>query len=159
MAGGHRVKPDRPSLIERLPRPSPRVVTMLWIGLLTLAAALLLVIVVAETRTRRLSDATRAAASGQGGAARLRAAALAEAFARPTLAATLAAVAAHLPPGTQLAGAERTSGGALRLTIDTPDPDALRAAIGDDAWLARFRERAEDQREDGGFRVTIEVAS
>ena len=105
------------------------------------------------------SETRRIVADGAApGRARVEAAAVARAFSEPTLAATLAALAARLPEGVLLVGAARGRDGMLRVTIDSADPDTVRAAFAADPWLARFRARGEDRRDDGRLRVTFEEA-
>lgn len=77
------------------------------------------------------------------------------ALAKPPLDAVLALLRAHLPPGLRLIEAVRGEDGALTLAIDTPDPDALRAALAADSRLGRFRERGQVAREDGMIRVRL----
>ncbi|MDO6413617.1 hypothetical protein Q4F19_04400 [Sphingomonas sp. BIUV-7] len=86
---------------------------------------------------------------------RERVAALAKTLALPPLDATLAALRAHLPPDVRLAEAARDEDGGLEIAIDAPDPDALRAALAADAWLAGFRERGQAARDDGTIRVRL----
>jgi hypothetical protein len=77
------------------------------------------------------------------------------ALARPTLAATLDLLRAHLPPDIRLIEAARDEDGALSVAIDTPDPDALRAALASDSRLVRLRERGQEVRDDGTIRVRL----
>lgn len=106
----------------------------------------------------RLARAETRALIVQGEAAgrdREQADALGRALAKPPLDAVLASLRAHLPPGIRLIEAVRGEDGTLSLAIDTPDPDALRAALSSDSRLGRFRERAQDAREDGTIRVRL----
>lgn len=80
---------------------------------------------------------------------REQAAAMADSLSLPPMATVLAGLRAHLPPDVRLAEAARDGEGVLTIAIDTPDPDALRAALAADRRLARFRERGQEAREDG----------
>lgn len=146
-----RVTAVRPGIVAMLPRGGGGAIIALFIvlGLIGLAATL---------ATRAIDAKTRAIeADGPAIAlARIEAARLRDAIARPGAAATLRALEARLPPAIRLAAVERTEAGILRITIDAADPDQLRAALAADPWLAAFRARAQDQRADGGFRVTLE---
>lgn len=94
--------------------------------------------------------------AGEGAARdRERAIEIGHALARPPLDATLGLLRAHLPPDIRLIEAAQSEDGALALAIDTPDPDALRAALAADARLARFRERGQEVRDDGTIRVRL----
>lgn len=86
---------------------------------------------------------------------RERAAELGKALSARPLDAVLTQLRAHLPPGVRLAEAVRAEDGTLTLSIDTADPDALRAETAADAWLGRFRERGQQVREDGTIRVLL----
>lgn len=155
-----------PSLVGRLsmlltplkPRGAAR-------GAMLIALAAVLVAIsamVAGTMfmTRRIDAETRriAASGASPQVTRLEAEATARAFGQPTLVETLAALGAHLPEGVLLVGAARGKDGMLRLIIDSADPDSLRRAFANDPWLARFRVRSEDGRDDGRLRVTLEEA-
>ena len=72
------------------------------------------------------------------------------------LSATLDALAQHLPPALTLASAEARPGGGVGIGIDTSDPDSLRAQFRGDPWFDRFRERQQEQHDDGSFRVVLE---
>jgi hypothetical protein len=63
---------------------------------------------------------------------------MARALAKPPLDAVLASLRAHLPRGMRLIEAARGEDGILSLAIDTPDPDALRAALSADSRLGAF---------------------
>lgn len=147
----------QPSLIGRILRPAPaarRIAALL--GLLLLAA-LALVALGATIRARRIEAATRQALIDRPSPAlaEAEAAIMAEAFARPRAAATLADLAIHLPSATPLAEATRARDGTLRIALDTADPDALRALLGADRWFERFHEKAQEDRGEGRIRVAL----
>ncbi|UYY59646.1 hypothetical protein [Sphingomonas sp. S2-65] len=65
---------------------------------------------------------------------------LASVIARPTLTATLDALAGALPKEASLARAERNAEGVLQLDVRAPDPDALRSALRRAPGFAGLRE-------------------
>jgi hypothetical protein len=137
---------------------SPALPGTLRFVLLVVALSALVVTIGAVWQARR-ADADGRALADQTEASvrdRERAAELADALALPRFEAVLGSIAAHLPPGVMLVEAARAEDGALRLAIDTPDPDALRAALAGDPQLRRFRERAQAVRDDGTIRVRLE---
>lgn len=136
----------------------PRPLRLALAAVATMATAAALAATVARARVEAAAarialdtadaEATRAAAAG-----------IASGIAQPTLAATLAALAVKLPPDLRLVEVRRGRDGALRLVLDAPDPDAVRARLKADPWLARFRTRGEDAREDGSLRITLVEAA
>ena len=79
---------------------------------------------------------------------------LAQVLERPTLAATLDALARALPKDASLARAERVGEGELQLEVGTPDPDSLRGALRRAPALARLRETGQ-RRGDAGMIVAL----
>jgi hypothetical protein len=71
--------------------------------------------------------------------------ALATLLRRPTLGATLDALARALPADTNLIRAERTPQGLLEADVSTTDPDALREAIRREPMLAGLRDTGQRQ--------------
>lgn len=158
--------PIAASLIDRLTAFHPAAMALSpRAGAIRLAGIALLVLLGAvglgATLATRAIDAATRAIEGDAPAialARIEAARLRDALARPGAAATLRVLDTRLPADIRLAAAERTEAGILRITIDVADPDQLHAALAADPWLAGFRARAQDQHADGGFRVTLERA-
>lgn len=70
---------------------------------------------------------------------------LAAALGRPTLAATLDALARALPPDATLVRLERNSRGLLTAEVATPDPDRLRTALREEPALALLRDAGQRQ--------------
>jgi type II secretory pathway pseudopilin PulG len=147
-------QPDPPALIETVTRQRARLTRPIVLLLLILAGTGLW-LALATRAARREADmlqAQAAALAAQESAA--------EDSAQNTnaaaLSATLDSLAEHLPAALSLAAAEGRPGGGIRISIDTPDPDSLRAAFGGDPWFDRFRERAQEQHDDGSFRVVLE---
>lgn len=77
---------------------------------------------------------------------------------RPTMGATLELLAGALPPDARVTRVGRDAAGQLRVEIDTPDPDALRAALRHVPALAALRETGQ-QRGDAGMRVILSETS
>jgi hypothetical protein len=73
---------------------------------------------------------------------------------RPTLGATLEALARGLPKDASVVRAERGADGTLELALRTPDPDALRAALRRVPALAGLREVGQ-QRSDAAMIVLL----
>ncbi|QJU57663.1 hypothetical protein HL653_07555 [Sphingomonas sp. AP4-R1] len=128
-----------------------------WLLLLALGLAAVTVGIGALWQTGSARERIPALAGQGEGVARDReqAAETGRALARPALDPTLGLLRAHLPPDIRLVEAARGEDGALSLAIDTPDPDALRAALAADSRLARFRERGQEARDDGTIRVRL----
>lgn len=144
-----------PSLIGRIARAAPH--RPLLLCTCAVLAALLAVALVATLRAQRIERQTRAliADAPAPAAAQAEVGAISDAFARPRLATSLAELAIHLPSATPLVAAARTRDGALRIALDTADPDELRALLESDPWFARFREKAQETRAEGRIRVTL----
>jgi hypothetical protein len=144
---------DHPSLVENVTHHRPRHGrTIALIGALAVLAAGL---TFAAHATRKQADALRlqsAAAAASEAAAR----ADAEGQGVVPISVTLDALSQHLPAAVSLVSAEGRPGGTIRIAIDTPDPDLLRQALAADPWFDRFRERGQEQHDDGSFRVTLE---
>ncbi|MEI9851845.1 MAG: hypothetical protein WDN24_14570 [Sphingomonas sp.] len=66
---------------------------------------------------------------------------------RPTIGATLDALARALPPEASLIRAGRDAQGLLTVEVAAPDPDQLRAAIRRDPLLAALRDTGQRQQE------------
>ena len=144
---------DHPSLVENVTHHRPRHArTIVLIGALVVIG---LWLTFAARTAQNQADALRAQSAA---AAEQEANALAEAEGEGVVAisTTLDALAQHLPASVSLASAEGRPGGAIRIAVDTPDPDLLRQALAGDPWFDRFRERGQEQHDDGGFRVTLE---
>jgi hypothetical protein len=105
----------------------------------------------AQAAALREQQAPRAAAEAQRAAARDM---LAPVVARPSLGATLEAVARVLPGDVTLTRAERTGSGALELDFAAPDPDRVRQALRRSPELARLRNVGQRQG-DGGMIVAF----
>jgi formylglycine-generating enzyme required for sulfatase activity len=127
-----------------------------WLAAL-LPVALALVAIGATIRARQVEaeTATRLQAAPASSASPAEAQAMADAFALPRLATTLAGLAGHLPSGAPLAAAARNRDGTLRIAIDTADPDELRALLSGDDWFRNFRERGRETRPEGRIRLTL----
>jgi hypothetical protein len=146
----------RDAVGDKVNRSAPARVTG-WLILLAIGMAAG-VTMLGALRQARLARADAQAFQLQGeatGRDRERADAIGRALARPPLDSTLALLRAHLPPGIRLIEAARGADGVLSVAIDTPDPDALRAALTADSRLMRFRERGQETREDGMIRVRL----
>lgn len=79
---------------------------------------------------------------------------LADAARRPSMGATLEALARVLPTEAALLRAGRGSDGRLEIVIATADPDALRAAVRRDPALGGLRD-TDQERVDGGMHITL----
>ncbi|WP_293970952.1 hypothetical protein [Sphingomonas sp.] len=130
--------------------------TISWC-LLACAVAMIAIIAGAlvERGAVRSAGAAWASRAEAGSYDRERAVAVAQAMSLPPLDAVLAAVRAHVPPGIRLAEASRGEDGTISLSIDTTDPDALRAALSSDSLLGRLHERGQEARDDGTIRVRL----
>lgn len=118
--------------------------------LLTLAGAQLMIArEEAAAAELRAAAAPRLAAQRAADEAR---AMLARTIERPTLGATLEAVATALPEDAQLIRAERFRDGLLELDVAASDPDRLRAALRRSRGLARMRDTG--QRASDGAMIT-----
>jgi hypothetical protein len=147
----------RPSLVSRLRPSAPGTRHSLWISAILLLAALALIAIAATLRARQIEAATERhlLEAPSPAASEAEAQAMAEAFALPRLATTLAGLAAHLPSATPMAELARNRDGTLRLVIDAADPDELRALLAGDRWFADFHERGQEERAEGRIRVTL----
>ncbi len=67
----------------------------------------------------------------------------------------LGRLAAILPPDTGLAAATRDRHGALRIEIDTSDPDQIRPVVAADPLFGSLREIGQVQTGEGTIRVTL----
>lgn len=72
-------------------------------------------------------------------------AALATLLRRPTVGATIEAIAQALPPEAALLGASRNRDGLLEIEVRTPDPDKLRAALRRQPSLGGLRDAGQRQ--------------
>lgn len=88
-------------------------------------------------------------------AARVERSQLAAAIGRPTLGATLDALARALPADASLVRVERDARGLLTADVATPDPDRLRAALREEPALALLRDAG--QRE-GDTNMIVSLA-
>lgn len=138
---------DRRALLTALP--------ILAAPLLTLAGATWLA---AAARTETAAIERRAAPLVAARADRDRArASLSAAWTRPTLGATVEAVARALPAEAALLRVERTASGGLTIEVAAPDPDRLAAVLRRDPALGGLRTVAQVPG-DGVMRVTLEQA-
>lgn len=146
-----------PSLFGRLARHGHAARLWLWLAIGAVLATTVLIGTVAAIRAARIESATRQlisrAPAPAAGEAEARA--VADAFAQPRLATTLAGLSTNLPADTLLAEAARGRDGSLRILIDTADPDAVRPLLAANPWLANFHERAQEVRPEGRIRVTL----
>ena len=144
-------------LIDRLHPSGPGARRWLWWSTLALLAALALAAIVATIAARRIEAETaqRLIETPSPAAGEAEARAIAQAFAQPRLASTLADLAKHLPSATPIAQAARSRNGALRIALDAADPDELRAALAGDVWFDDFHERGQEERAEGRIRVTL----
>ena len=145
---------DHPALLDEVTRQRARLTRPMVLLLLLLAATALWM-----TWAARSARAEAAALEAQAATAAAQADAAedsAQSAGAPALSATLDALAQHLPSSLSLVSAEGRPGGIVRIAIDTSDPDSLREGFGGDPWFDRFRERAQEQHDDGSFRVILE---
>jgi len=144
---------DHPSLVENVarhpPHPGPAIVLAVLLALLGVWLTLAARAARAQTHALERESAAAAASASAEQAQALTAAG-------PLPSATIDSLAQHMPAHVSLASVEGRPGGAIRIAVDTPDPDQLRQALGDDPWFDRFRERGQEQHDDGSFRVTLE---
>lgn len=152
----------RPSLAGRVAnapigdwRIGAAVATLLAAGpLVTIGgAAVLRAGALAEASQFREAMASRGQAAQANAAAR---AALAPLLARPALGTTIEALARALPPDARLVRVERTAQGALEIDVATPDPDPLRAALRRVPVLSGLRD-VRQQRTDGAMIVSFRI--
>ncbi|WP_044332121.1 hypothetical protein [Sphingomonas hengshuiensis] len=106
-------------------------------------------------RADALAEATRLRASAAPHAAEVQAraearAALAPVLDRPTLGTTIEVLARGMPADAQLVRVERTAQGALEIDASAPDPDRLRAALRREPALAGLRDVSQ-RRGDGAM--------
>ncbi len=150
---GARMRNPAAGLVKRsVPARATLWLILLAIGLAASATALGALWQARLARTGARAFQLQGEATGRD---RERAEEIGRALARPPLDVVLALLRAHLPPGIRLIEASRGEDGALSVAIDTPDPDALRATLAADPRLGRFRERAQQVREDGMIRVRL----
>ena len=76
-------------------------------------------------------------------------------FARPGLAASVTALAAQLPPGATFAALGRDRSGAIRVELDTPDPERLRRGLVSRAFMPGLADSGSARLVGKAFRLTF----
>lgn len=110
----------------------------------------------ARTEAARL-DATAAPRVAARAAGERDRAELATLLRRPTVGATIEAIAQALPPEAALLGASRNRDGLIEIEVRTPDPDKLRAALRRQPSLGGLRDAGQRQS-DASMIVTFHQA-